>query len=282
LIEMRVLVVVLCLIGCDKVFSLDTVSTRSDAERADAPERPDAPPGVCGKIGTPCCAGSAACDAGGLCLQVGSASRCVDNAGAFSTETADACGPSECDVNPYTAGCSCPTGFAAQMATIDGACGDPQNPTHKASTLTMCAADAFPTNADWGGWYIQADIAGCVPSSATGCYRANSVTTDCSCPMPTQGVPLRVYIPGVLGPDCQNGWLGAQLFMCLDPVVAEVSVRGVYERDPDGTCRQSAPMGDCNCPPASLTVSIPTFTDRLAAGKLSFMRSTITLCLAPP
>jgi hypothetical protein len=279
---MRVLLLLLALAGCEKVFSLDTVDP--DAPSIDAPPRPDAPEGVCGEVGTPCCATGSACNAGAACLRSGSANRCVDNAGAFGMQTVNPCGTSECDADPYTGQCSCPNGFTAEDNNIDGGCGaDLNNPQHALTKLTMCVANGFPANSDWGDFFIQADIPACTPSTPDGCYSPNHITHDCTCPAPTTAVPLRIFIPGVVnGTTCVNGFLGAALTLCLDPTVAPASVLGVYEKDPDTTCRKSFPNSDCSCPPGSLTSNIPVFTDRLANNTTVFMRSTITLCLAPP
>jgi hypothetical protein len=279
---MRLLLLILALTGCEKVFSLVTVVP--DAPVIDAPPRPDAPAGVCGEVGTPCCAGSAPCNAGALCLGSGAQSRCVDNAGIFGEQPSNPCGTSECDADPYTGACSCPTGFTAETADIDGGCGaDLNNPMHAVTKLSVCAANAFPPNTDWGDFYIQADIPACTPATPNGCYSPNHITGACTCPGTTHPVGLRIFIQGVLGGGCVNGWLGASLTVCLDANVAAVSVLGVYEKDPNGACRISYPMRDCNCPGGSLTSNIPVFTDGMGpTGNVVFMRSTITMCLAPP
>ena len=175
-----------------------------------------------------------------------------------------------------------PERFAAQTATIDSGCGDVANPSHQDSTVTMCAIDALPATSDFGGWWVSADLPACEPNHPDGCVRANPRTGSCGCPAPTQQVTFRVYVPGTLGPSCQNGELGGTLGLCLNPTVAVASVRGAFEKDPDGTCAKSS-LGDCKCPPASVESNIKTFADRLTAqGTLLFFQSTITICLAPP
>jgi hypothetical protein len=147
----------------------------------------------------------------------------------------------------------------------------------------MCAVDAQPASSDFGGWWLTADLPACEPGHPDGCLRANPRTGGCSCPSPTQMFTFRVYVPGTLSSTCQNGELGGELGVCLDTSVAVASVRGVFEKDPDGTCANSSfGAGNCKCPPPSVESNILTFADRLAQGKLSFFQSTITFCLAPP
>lgn len=284
-IWMRVLVLVVALAGCDKLFSLDTVPIQApDAPSIDAPLRPDAPAGACGLVGTPCCATGTDCTAS-VCLHSGASSRCVANAGAFGVQTLNACGTSECDADPFTGQCTCPVGFIEEPNSIDGGCGaDLSNPMHSLTKLSMCVANAFTADSDWGDYFIQSDIPACTPATPDGCVSPNHITGACSCPAPTTPVPLRIFIQGTPnGSTCTNGWLGAALTLCLNPNVAAASVLGVYELDPDNTCRTSFPMGDCHCPGGALTSTIPVFTDRpLGNVGVTFMRSTITLCLAPP
>lgn len=276
----RALLLLAAVPGCQDVFGIRHVGDAGP----DAPPRPDAPPGVCGLVGTPCCTTGMTCTDGSQCLDLGSGhAQCMLFAGAFQTTTADSCEPNACENDdPFTSTpCTCPSGFTAQAVTIDSGCGDVNNPTHHDSTVSMCAVDALPTSSDFGGWWVTADLPDCEPGHPDGCVRANPRTGGCSCPAPTHQVTFRVFMPGTLGPSCQNGELGGLLGVCLDTSVAVASVRGVFEKDPDGTCANTS-LGECKCPPGSVESNLKTFADRLMNTNLLFFQSTITFCLAPP
>jgi len=275
----RALLVLVAVAGCDRVFGLEHVE-----DAAPVPPRPDAPAGVCGLVGTPCCTTATACTDGSQCLDLGSGhAECMLLAGAFQATTPSSCQPNACQSDdPFsTTPCTCPTGFTAQPTTIDSGCGDVNNPSHQVGTVTMCAAAAFPTSSDFGGWWVSADLPGCEPNGDP-CITPNAITGTCTCPAPTRGIDFRVWVLGTLGPSCQNGNLGGTLSLCLDQTVAVASVRGAYEVDPDGRCRKSSFGDTCKCPPGSLESSLKTITDDASTGTTVFMQSTITMCLAPP
>jgi hypothetical protein len=275
---------VCALAACDGVFGLDTVPTVEDAPPI---LRPDAPAGVCGIVGTECCASGAACTDGSQCLMVGGRSRCAELAGAFEQPTSACASTPACEEgNPFVdqATCTCPSGFASQELTIDDGCGSDTNPANNLAKITACAPATAPPNTDWGGWYLQGDLVDCVPGNPPdGCITKNPVTNACSCPGTTQAVKLRVFVPGT-GAACMNGYLGGTLGMCLDPKVAVASIRGVFEKDPDGMCRVPITGLGCQCPAGSVESKLRTVTDRLVNSGTStlFLRSTITMCLAAP
>ncbi|MBV8757017.1 MAG: hypothetical protein JO257_07075 [Deltaproteobacteria bacterium] len=270
------------LAACDGVFGLDFVPTAEPD--APAMPRPDAPLGVCGLVGTGCCASGSACTDGSQCLTVGAGSRCVLLAGSFEVPsatngcaTAPAC---EAD-NPFVnTPCSCPSGFAKQDLVIDDGCGTDTAPANSLATISTCAPAAAPASTDWGGWYLLADLVECIPGNpADHCMTPNPVTHACSCPGSTQAVNLRTFVPGT---GCANGYLGGTLAMCLDTSVAVASIRGVFESDPDGACRVPLPGFGCRCPAGSVESKLRVQTDRVVNSTTLFFRSTITVCLAPP
>jgi len=282
---MRWLVLVCALAACDGVFGLDTVPT----VEPDAPPilRPDAPVGVCGVVGAACCTTGMACTDGSQCLSLGGGSRCVELAGSFEQPAGSCSGTPACEQgNPFedVTPCSCPNGFASQELTIDDGCGSDTNPANSLAKITACAPSTAPPNTDYGGWYLKGDLIECVPGNPPdGCMTKNAVTNACTCPGTTQAVNLRVFVPGT-GTACMNGFLGGTLAMCLDPNVAVASIRGVFEKDPDGTCRVPITGYGCVCPAGSVESSLRTVTDRVATSGTStlFFRSTITMCLAAP
>ena len=280
---MRWLVLVCALAACDGVFGINEVPTVQDAPPI---SRPDAPVGVCGVVGASCCTSGTACTDGSQCLTVGTASRCVELAGAFEQPSSNGC-PStpvcEADTPFVNTPCTCPSGFAPQQLTIDDGCGGDMNPANDTGTITSCAPATAPPNTDWGGWYLEADLVQCIPNMpADHCVTPNPVTHACSCPGTTQPVNLRVFLPGT-GSTCANSFLGGTLSMCLDPSVAVASIRGVYESDPDGNCRVPITGYGCRCPAGSVESNLRTVTERaLNTGTTVFFRSTITMCLAAP
>jgi len=276
----RALLLLAAVSGCQDLFGIRHIGDAG----LDAPPRPDAAAGVCGLVGTSCCTTGASCTDGSQCLDLGSGhAQCMLLAGAFQTTTPTGCEPNACmNDDPFaTTPCTCPTGFTPETVAIDSGCGDVNAPANHDSTVTMCAVDALPASSDFGGWWLTADIPDCEPGHPDGCVRANPQTGGCSCPSPTQPFAFRVFVPGTLGPTCANGDLGGLLGMCLDTSVAVASVRGVYEKDPDGTCAKTS-LGDCKCPPGSIESNIETVADRLDGQTLLIFQSTITICLAPP
>ncbi len=279
---LRALLVLAAVAGCQRVSGLQHVGD-AGPDAVDAPPRPDAPPGVCGLVGTPCCTSGASCTDGSQCLDLGSGhAQCILMAGAFQTTTPSTCQPTACESDdPFASTpCTCPAGFAMTSTTIDSGCGDVNNPSPQLGSVSLCTVSQFPTSSDFGGWFVKADIKECEPNSDA-CITKNAITSACTCPAPTQELDFRVWVPGVLGPSCQNGELGGTLGLCLDQTVAVASVRGAYEKDPDGSCRKSS-FADCKCPAGSLESSIKTIADRYVNQTVSFMQSTITICLAPP
>lgn len=285
---MRWIGLLCALAACDGVFGLDSVpAVQPDGVVIDAPTitRPDAPAGVCGLVGTDCCStGSAACTDGSQCLTVGAGARCVVLAGGFEVPSAtNGCATAPgCEAdNPFVnTPCTCPARFAKQDLVIDDGCGPDTAPANSLATVSACAPAIAPASTDFGGWYLSADLPECVPGNPIdGCMTPNPITHACSCPGATQPVKLRTFVPGT---GCANGFLGGTLAMCLDPTVAVASIRGVYEIDPDMTCRLPMPGYGCRCPAGSVESSLRVVTDRLVNNTTVFMRSTITMCLASP
>lgn len=275
----RALLLLAAVPGCQALFGIKVVGDAGP----DAPPRPDAPAGVCGLVGTPCCATGTTCTDGSQCLDVGSGhAQCMVMAGAFQTTTPTTCQPNACQSDdPFaTSPCTCPAGFTAQKTTIDSGCGDVNSPTPQLGDVTLCAVAQLPTSSDFGGWWVTGDLPECEMGNA--CITPNAITSDCTCPSPTQAIAFRVWVPGHLGGACQNGELGGTLGLCLDQTVAVASVRGAFEAAPDGTCQKSSFGTTCKCPPGSLESSIKTITDHYVGPSVSFMQSTITICLAPP
>lgn len=272
-------VALLALAACDQTFGLSRVHLGVDAAVV---ERPDAAMGVCGKVGTECCAATVQCSDGSACFTAQGRSRCIAFGGGYAENANAACGVTPClTPNPFTGDCSCPTGFTATVtASIDEGCGSAP-PDNAIGVWKMCSVAKPPDAGDWAGAFLQGDLPECVrnvPSQS--CEVANPITGDCTCPSDAETVKLRVFLPRDSSDNaCVNGFLGGTFGVCLRNAVTTASLIGAFKISPDGVCVHSAGLAGCACPPLSTALPLRTIEEKTAAG---FGYTTPTLCLAAP
>ncbi|MEZ4406427.1 MAG: hypothetical protein R3A52_08130 [Polyangiales bacterium] len=105
--------------------------------------------------------------------------------------------------NPYTGGCSCPSGYAGAVFRtlvdrVDGRSG------LIGSRITVCTRSGSPRPGFGGAYQVDDGVPGGV-----GCRAVNPVTGACSCPGGTSAQALRVEV------DSSAGFIGSQIFLCV-------------------------------------------------------------------
>lgn len=191
----------------------------------------------CGVVGRPCCQPDNAC-AFGACLR----GRCSTYGGLYAQERG--CGPSVCATrNAYTAGCSCPEGFAAVEVRQDAyACPDG---TDGENDLALCTTEIASASAWMGVWVSERGLPGCTDA----CLVPNSATGDCTCPR--GAVPLRVGVED-MSASCPDG--EEMLGLCLNADDTGSNFRGAYVLGASGSaraCVANPVTGTCSCPASS-------------------------------
>jgi hypothetical protein len=208
--------------------------------------------------GTACAAG--ACDGAG---------RCLSFAGAF--ELSDpTCAPCA-NPNPFTAACSCPTGFVSDGLRVLNDCAG----IHGAFAH-VCRAPILGAAAEYAGIYQIDDAVAC----GQGCRAPNPATGTCACPLDATAVAMRA----VSDTPCKS-LIGTTIVFCWRPSAAPKSFGGAYQLDdavPGAAgCRAPNPAtGGCSCPSAHAPHPLRAIVD-LATGLAG---STLVACApsAPP
>ena len=210
--------------------------------------------GACGKVCPSGATTDATCSSGtcGTTCKSGFVSTsgfCSNVAGAFATNPGcSGCG----NANPYTSGCSCPSGFSPTGAFVarTDACGI------TGSTIQFCESGGAAVGV-WGGAFQTDDPVSC----GIACRSANAKTGGCSCPAGYNTEFVRVLITNGCGSK-----IGSQIGICVHPTVALDDFGGVYQVDdavPGGAgCRvANVRTGDCSCPSGFGASAVRTLVD---------------------
>jgi hypothetical protein len=264
-------IAVMCLLtGCDVVFGLTGPGGVRDA----APS--------CGHVAEPCC-DAISCIDGTQCLAGPTGNtRCVAFAGTYQTSQANSCGAPTCLLaEPHTQSCGCPSNFGVgELANLDEGCGsDALAPMNLLGAGQLCGISSLPPASDWGGAYLSSDIPACEPNTTPpNCLMVNPITQACTCPANAEQVALRVFVPGVVGSSCVNGWLGGTLGVCLMPGVPVASIAGVYEQDAQHACRvHSSALSGCTCPAGTIGSQLRSIEE--SVDRTLLVETTITFCV---
>jgi len=122
-----------------------------------------------------------------------------DFGGVYQIDDAVACGLGCRVANPYTGGCSCPSGTTeiSMRTLVSNSCGGIMG-----SRFVLCSHGSAMRTSFGGAYEVDDSVAGGV-----GCRTANPITGGCSCPSGTSphGVRVEVDTPA---------FIGAMVFVC--------------------------------------------------------------------
>jgi hypothetical protein len=175
------------------------------------------------------------------------ASQCATFAGVWSGP-GPGCSSTACyHPNPYSGGCSCPSGFTriGPIDTLDDRSCPANIPPHGWQSLNICYAGSFTTSSDFGGAYQRLDAQ---------CLDGNPFASgSCACPAGTQAIEL---------PADGGCWVDTHIGFCWNSSAPLSTFGGAYLKSDNtsyganGCVVANPATAGCSCPEGTTSLAI--------------------------